>query len=158
MAGQHTQTIHKPEMKEFIKDKIIGTWKLISWTFNNEKNEPVNFFGDNPSGILMYDQSGYMNAQLMKPGRANFNSESLAEGTPEEIQQAYLSYAAYYGKFYEKSPGEIIHIVEGSLFPNWIGHEEIRYGKLEGEYLILSTPPIKAQGKEIVFNVKWKKS
>jgi hypothetical protein len=145
-------------MNDSIKDKIVGTWKLVSWIFRNEKNEPVNFFGDNPSGILMYDRSGYMNAQLMKPGRSNFVSESLSEGTLQEIQQAYLSYAAYWGKYYEKTPGEIIHIVEGSLFPNWIGHEEIRYGKFDGEHLILSTPPIKAQGKEIVFHVTWKRA
>ena len=145
-------------MQEFIKDKIIGTWKLVSWKYNGENDTPLDFFGENPEGILMYDKSGYMNAQLNKQGRAGFVSESLTGGTSEEISQAYLSYAAYYGKYYEKSPGEIIHIVEGSLFPNWVGHEEIRYGKIQGEYLILSTPPIQAKGKEIVFIVTWERA
>jgi hypothetical protein len=145
-------------MQEFIKDKIIGTWKLVSWKYNDEHGNALNFFGEEPVGILMYDKSGYMNAQLNKENRVSFKSESLTEGTSEEITQAYLSYAAYYGKYYEKSPGEIVHIVEGSLFPNWVGHEEIRYGKIQGEYLILSTPPIEAKGKKIVFNVTWKRA
>jgi len=145
-------------MKESIKDKIIGTWKLVSWKYNGENDTPIDFFGENTGGILMYDKSGYMNAQLNKQKRANFKSESLTEGTSEEITEAYLSYAAYYGKYYEKSPGEIVHVVEGSLFPNWVGHEEIRYGKIEGEYLILSTPPIQAKAKKIVFTVTWKRA
>jgi hypothetical protein len=145
-------------MQEFIKDKIIGTWKLVSWKYNGENDTPIDFFGADTGGILMYDKSGYMNAQLNKANRARFKSESLTEGTSEEITEAYLSYAAYYGKYYEKSPGEIVHVVEGSLFPNWLGHEEIRYGKIEGEYLILSTPPIQAKAKKIVFTVTWKRA
>jgi len=145
-------------MKESIKDKIIGTWKLVSWKYNGENDTPIDFFGENTGGILMYDKSGYMNAQLNKANRHSFKSESLTEGTSEEITEAYLSYAAYYGKYYEKSPGEIVHMVEGSLFPNWVGHEEIRYGKIEGEYLILSTPPIQAKSKKIVFTVTWKRA
>jgi hypothetical protein len=145
-------------MKEFIKDKIIGTWKLVSWKYSGENNTEVDFFGEKPMGILMYDSQGYMNAQLSRFGRTNFRSESLTGGSLEEMRDGYLSYAAYYGKYYEKSPGEIIHIVEGSLFPNWVGHEEIRYGKIKGEYLILSTPPIHAQGKEIIFNVTWERA
>ena len=145
-------------MKESVKEKIIGTWKLISWKYLDGDNEPVDFFGENPVGILTYDASGYMNAQLMKSGRGNFVSESLTGGTAEEIKDAYLSYAAYWGKYYERTPGELIHEVEGSLFPNWVGHDEIRYGKIEGEYLTLSTPPIHAQGKKILFNVLWKKA
>ncbi len=145
-------------MQEFIKDKIIGTWKLVSWKYTDENNLALDFFGEKPSGILMYDANGNMNAQLMKGDRSNFISESLTGGTDDEVKQAYLSYAAYYGKYYEKSPGEIIHIVEGSFFPNWVGHQEIRYGKIKDEYLTLCTPPILAQGKEIVFTVIWIKA
>jgi hypothetical protein len=145
-------------MKESIKQKIVGTWKLVSWKYTSENGEETDFFGERPFGILMYDNRGYMNAQLSKLGRANFHSESLTGGSLEEMRDAYLSYAAYYGKYYENSPGEIIHVVEGSLFPNWVGHQEIRYGKIKGEYLILSTPPIKAQGKEIIFNVTWERA
>lgn len=145
-------------MQKYIKDDIIGSWKLVSWKYTNEEGKTVDFFGERPMGILTYDPSGYMNAQLMRSDRQNFRSESLTGGSAEEISAAYLSYAAYYGRFFEKSPGEIIHEVEGSLFPNWVGHEEIRYGKIEGEYLILSTPPIDAQGKKIVFKVTWKRA
>lgn len=145
-------------MKEPIKDKIIGTWKLVSWKYVNEQGGAIDFFGENPMGILMYDKAGYMNVQLMRSGRKNFNSESLTGGAWEEIKEAYLGYVGYYGRYWERTPGELVHEVEGSLFPNWVGREQVRYGKIEGEYLLLSTPPIDAQEKKIVFNVTWKRA
>jgi hypothetical protein len=145
-------------MKESVKDKIIGTWKLVAWKYLDGDKEPSDFFGENPLGILTYDASGYMNAQLMKSSRSNFASESLTGGTSEEISDAYLSYAAYWGKYYERTPGELVHEVEGSLFPNWVGHDEIRYAEINGDTLVLSTPPIYAQGRKSTFHVTWKRA
>jgi hypothetical protein len=83
--------------------------------------------------------------------------QRLFEGSPEEITDAYQSYAAYYGKYEEQRPGEFIHLVEGSLFPNWTGKKEIRFAKIEGEFLTLSAPPVIIEGKEVVFNVLWRR-
>lgn len=143
---------------KFIKEQIIGTWKLVSWTYKNEKGEEVHYFGKNSTGILMYDKHGYMNAQLMKENRAPFASDSINGGSPDETYGAFHTYLAYFGKYYEENPGEMTHIVEGSLFPNWVGNKEIRYGKIEGNKLILSTPPIPAGGAEIVFHITWERA
>ena len=145
-------------MKESIKEKIVGTWKLVSWVYQNEKGETVHYFGKNASGILMYDKSGYMNAQLTKGDRKKFVSDSMGDGCSDEIDNAYKSYAAYYGKYFERRPGEIIHTVEGSLFPNWQGHNEIRYGEIVDDLLVLSTPPIKTGEGEVVFHVTWRRA
>ena len=142
-------------MKEPIKDKIIGTWKLVSWIFKNEHGQDIHYFGEHAQGILMYDAAGYMNAQLMKSDRMPFASASISGGSPDEAHRAFHSYLAYYGKYYEEEPGAVVHIVEGSLFPNWIGNKEVRYGKIEGDLLVLHTPPIQAQGREIVFYITW---
>jgi hypothetical protein len=141
-----------------LKHDIIGTWKLISWTYKNEHGDDVDYFGRNSTGILMYDASGYMNAQLMKENRAPFVSDSINGGTPEETRDAMNSYLAYFGKYYEANPGEMVHIVEGSLFPNWVGKKEIRYGQIKGDKLILSTPPIPAGGSNIVFYITWQRA
>lgn len=143
-------------MRSLAKD-IIGTWKLVSWTYKNEKGEDVHYFGKNSSGILMYDENGYMNAQLMKEGRTPFVSDSINGGTADETYGAFHSYLAYYGKYYEDKPGEMVHIVEGSLFPNWVGNREVRYGKIEDDRLVLSTPPIHAGGTEIIFYITWRR-
>jgi hypothetical protein len=144
-------------MASAIRKKIIGTWKLVSWTYKNEKGEVVHYFGKTVSGILMYDKNGYMNAQLMRALRPEFNSEAIAGATSQEAHEAFNSYIAYFGKYYEPKPGEIVHDVEGSLFPNWTGNKQVRYGKVIGDTLILRTPLIPVKGTDIAFSVKWKR-
>ncbi len=145
-------------MNQSLKEQIVGTWKLVSWVFENEHGETVHYLGPNASGILMYDRNGYMNAQLMKGDRALFASPSINGSTPEEAHRAFNSYLAYFGRYYEDKPGEVVHIVEGSLFPNWMNHKEVRYGRIEGDLLILSTPPIAAYGRDIVFYITWRRA
>jgi Lipocalin-like domain len=144
-------------MKEFIKDKIIGTWKLVSWTFKNEQGETIHYLGEGATGILMYDSHGNMNAQLMKGERHHFASDAINGGSKEETYNAFNSYLAYWGKYYEDEPGAVVHIVEGSLFPNWLGNKEVRYGEIHGDKLILHTPPIPTGSTEIVFYITWKR-
>ncbi len=144
-------------MASFIKDKIIGTWKLVSWQYEGENGEIIDYLGEKPVGVLMYDENGLMNAQLMRSSRPNFAQEAISGGTLEEMGQAFGSYLAYFGSYIEKEPGAIVHTVIGSLFPNWIGHQETRYGQIEGDNLILSTPPIPALGRDIVFYIRWQR-
>jgi hypothetical protein len=145
-------------MKEPIKEKIVGTWKLVSWIYKNEQGESVHYFGENAMGILMYDEHGFMAAQLMKTGRPPFSSNSISGGSAPETFGAFHSYLAYFGRYHEEAPGEIVHIVDGSLFPNWVGNKEVRYGKIEHDLLILNTPPIPVQDQKIVFHITWRRA
>jgi hypothetical protein len=142
---------------EYLSQKIVGTWKLVSWTYVDAKGHTEDFFGKESSGILMYDNYGYMNAQLMRLPRKTMSAQRLFEGSDEEIREAYQTYAAYYGRYEERRPGEFIHVVEGSLFPNWTGKEEVRFAKIDGEFLTLSAPPVTVNGEEVTFNVLWRK-
>jgi hypothetical protein len=144
-------------MKDFIKEKIVGTWSLVSWVYTDEAGKTIHYFGEHATGILMYDKNGYMNAQLMKADRPSFASDAISGGTSIETQNAFNTYLAYFGKYYENTPGEIVHIVEGSLFPNWLGNKEVRYGRIEQDLLILSTPPIDAQDRKITFYITWRR-
>lgn len=144
-------------MPDAIGTRIIGTWKLVSWTYTDDQGHTVPYLGNGAEGILMYDQHGYMNAQLMRGGRAPFAMPGFADGTPEETWVAFNSYLAYYGRYYETQPGEIIHEVEGSLFPNWVGQRQVRYATVIGDRLTLHTLPIATQQRKIVFYISWQR-
>jgi len=144
-------------MPEAIGPRIIGTWKLVSWTYTDDHGNTVPYLGEGAQGILMYDSQGYMNAQLMRAGRPPFAKPGFAEGTAEETWHAFNSYLAYYGRYYEAQPGEIIHEVEGSLFPNWVGHRQVRYATVIGDQLTLHTLPIAAHERKIVFYITWQR-
>ncbi len=143
------------EIKDNILTEIVGTWKLISWIYKDENGNEIDFFGKDPIGILMYDDKGYMNVQIHRRERADFDTDGLLDGTPEEISSAFKSYVAYYGKYYQEEPGIITHSVEGSLFPNWQDNFQKRYAQILGNKLTLSTPPLSTGGKQINFTLEW---
>lgn len=144
-------------MMKAVSNKIVGTWEFISWTYVSPQGETVDFFGKESRGILMYDASGYMSVQMMKLPRSKMSVQRLFEGPPDEVVGAYATYAAYYGRYFERREGELVHVIEGSLFPNWTGKEEIRYAKLDGDLLVLSAPPIEMAGHQITFDVRWRR-
>ena len=142
---------------KYLKDALIGTWRLISWVYQDAKGDTIDYFGSTPTGILMYDSSGYMNAQLMKNERPQFQTEAMRDGTDDERINAFQSYIAYYGKYYEQVPGEIVHVVEGSLFPNWIGSKQVRYGSMDKDKLILKTPIMVTRDGNLTFTLTWQR-
>lgn len=144
-------------MKKSVMPEILGSWKLISLYHENSENEKSHLYGENPIGILTYDPSGYMNAQFGSSKRANFQDESLSGGTNEEITSAYKTYVAYFGRFEEAENGKIVHTVEGSLFPNWQGHKEVRFAEIEGDILTISIPPTLVNGKELTLKAVWQR-
>jgi hypothetical protein len=145
-------------MKSLLLEQIEGSWLLVSMTYKDDEGKEVDLYGKSPLGILTYDENGYMNAQMGYSNRQNFRHQSLGEGSMDEITNAYKTYMAYYGKYYEKEPGMIIHQVEGCLFPNWQGKEEIRYARIEDGLLVISTPPTLFGNGEIVIKAVWRRT
>jgi hypothetical protein len=144
-------------VKTYLRDQLIGTWELLSWQYTNEQGAVVDYFGEGPTGILMYDAHGHMNAQLMRAGRRLFQSPAINGGTADETYGAFHSYIAYFGTYSETVPGEVVHHVQGSLFPNWVSRNELRYASIENDVLTLNTPPVPVSGGSIVFTLRWRK-
>ncbi|MCG8308937.1 MAG: lipocalin-like domain-containing protein [Cytophagales bacterium] len=142
---------------EKIGKRILGAWKLVSWVFINESGEEVKFFGQQPKGILIYHDSGYMSVQIAREERQDFASQGIDAGTKEEMAEAFKTYLSYYGRYEEAEPGVFVHSVEGTLFPNWLKHKETRIAELQEDVLMLSTPPTPTSTGNVVFKITWKK-
>ncbi|QCK16342.1 lipocalin-like domain-containing protein [Mangrovivirga cuniculi] len=141
-----------------ITNQIIGAWRLVEWVFENETTgEKHSFYGDNPDGLLIFDNSGWMTVQIAKEPRKDLKSNSFDSGIPEELSDAYKSYMGYFGKFRETEPGVLEHTVQNSLYPNWRGDIHIRYGEVNGNLLTLSTPPTNTENGSISFKITWEK-
>jgi len=118
------------------KDRLVGTWRLISI---DDPRPDVEIPDINPTGYIMYDATGHMAVQIIRRSdRPKFASDHPAKGTPEEIRAAFLGYRAYYGA-YEVNEKEniVIHHLEGNLFPNRAGVDNIRYYEFSGDRLTL---------------------
>ena len=146
-----------PKAKTIIQ-RFIGTWKLVTSEFRTPDGKVTYPLGEKAVGILMYDLGGRMAAQLMRPDRPRFASGDMRGGTPEEIKTATEGYVAYFGRYeVDEKRGTVVHHVEASLFPNWLGQDQMRFFKFSDDLLTLKTPPILSGGQEITGVLVWKR-
>jgi len=141
------------------KDKLIGTWKLVSANYRRPNGELMDYLGENPLGALMYDERGNMSVQLMRRDRPAFASNDRLGGTPEETKTALEGYLAYFGNYtVDEKNKTVTHHIEGCTFPNWVGVDQKRFFELSGEQLVLRTPTLVIRGGEAVGEIVWKRA
>ncbi len=133
-SGQ-TRVSQAAEPRSDISKRLIGTWKLVT-----TEGRPAGTRSEhNPSGYIVYDSTGHVNVQIMlRNDRERFFSEDLAKATIKEKALAYDTYLAYYGTYtVNDAKGTIAHHVEGSLDPNDVGKDLIRYFEFSNERITL---------------------
>ena len=136
---------------------LIGTWKLISWENRSVADGKVSYpFGKDAVGYIMYTQDGYMSVAMMRSNRLKFAAGDLLSGSTEEKAQAAGTYVSYCGR-YEFRGDTVIHHVELSLFPNWVGVEQERLVEVRGDRLTLSTRPILLGGMQRTAHLIWER-
>jgi len=129
--------------------KLIGTWQFLSLEGKSSEGDVFLPYGDDIFGRLMYDPDGYMSVVLMHPDRPAFASGDPMNGTPEEIKTAFERYDSYCGTYtIDEKKGVVIHHIQGSLFPNWVGVDQLRYIQIYNDTLTINSPPILAKGIE----------
>ncbi len=131
-----------------MKERFIGTWNLVYYKIVKEDGTVFTYpYGKNCKGNILYTKAGRMTALLMNPDRPNFEIAHPWKGTPEEMKSAFRGYTSYAGKF-EVTKTNVIHQVDMSLFPNWIGTDLIRRYEFSSDNreLLLSTTPFNAKG------------
>ena len=135
------------------RQQFLGTWKLVSSEMVTEK-DVIYPLGKNCQGIITFDGAGKLNGQMMNADRPKFASNDMLRGTPEEIQVAYQGYVAFWANYtVDEQKGVMSYTVEGSLFPNWVGHHQDRHYSIDGNRLTLKTSPLSLGGKENVVGV-----
>jgi len=126
-------------------DSLVGTWKLVSFEFRTADGQANHPFGPDPVGYIIYSEDGYVAVTFMHADRPPFAAGDLSDGTGDEKVAAIDTYLSYCAR-YEVREESVMHHVVVSLFPNWAGIDQERFFELEGNRLLLSTPPILVAG------------
>lgn len=153
-------------MEQAQPQDFVGTWRLVEYTFHHEDGTVERPWGEDVTGYLLYTPQGYMSANL-SPARRNwrFRRARLKAEVPaaEEGGLARLArrgvprdYIAYSGRF-ELKDGMIIHHVEVSLFPHWVGLPQHRYYEFSGNQLTLRTSSINSGRDRVVAQLRWQR-
>jgi hypothetical protein len=125
---------------------LVGAWKLLVIEFRSD-GQVVYPVGRDGAGSCLYDPTGHMSLQIMRVDRPRFAVNDHQKGTPDEIAAAFQGYVAYGGTYVEdEAHGIVVHHVTHSLFPNWIGTDQVRFFKRAGDRLIVSAPTMAVGG------------
>lgn len=135
-------------------DDFVGTWRLVS-VETRRKDGSLHRKGSR-TGYIIYSADGYMSVSFMKEGRSEFASGDIRGGTVEEKIEAFNGYISYSGT-YEVSDTSVFHVIEVSLFPNWIGDRQERFYEFDRERLTLSTPLQMVGGLKLSSHLVWER-
>ena len=134
----------------------MGTWKLLSWENRTLEGEVTHPLGEDASGYIAYTEDGYVFVAIMRSGRAPFAAGDLLTGSTAEKAGAAETYVSYCGR-YELRGDTVVHHVELSLFPNWVGVAQERLVEVSGNRLALSTRPLLLRGRQQSAHLVWER-
>jgi len=139
-----------------LRDKILGTWRLVSYVAQDDQGGPVTFpLGRDAVGLIIYTTDGYMSAQLMRPGRQDYDQPDTGGSTVQQAAAAAEGYLAYSGPYdVDESASVVHHRVAVSLLPNWLNSVQVRHGSLKDNQLTL-VAEIPVRGAVIRSTLVW---
>ena len=138
------------------ENPILGTWKLKSTVREvAATGEKLNPLGEHPNGYLSYSADGRMYAI---PTADNRNKPADANLTDEQRIKLHQTMTAYAGT-YTVQADKVIHHVDISWNEAWTGTDQVRFFKLDGNTLTITTPLVKSpmDGREGRFVLVWEK-
>ena len=130
-----------------LKERMIGTWKLVSWNVVDGGAEKPGPMSKGAIGIINYSPDGYMCVNIMAADRPKSAASSL-----NEKSGAYDTFIGYCGR-YEVNENErvVTHLLDTSSLPNWTGSAQKRFVELSAGQIKLTTPPINSQVHVLVW-------
>ena len=136
-----------------LRGKIVGTWKLVSVAYEDQatgERSPV--YGAHPKGIQIATSEGRWLALMTAEGRRAPQSDA-------ERVRALQTMIAYTGR-YRVEGGNVITKVEAAWNEGWVGTEQVRAIRFDGDRLYLQSPPMphpNIDGKVVRVIVEWQR-
>ncbi len=125
-AGSQRQ----PPAGSEVAKRFIGTWRLVSIDGPPSANR-----GAQPTGMIYYDATGHMAAQIM-PDRPR--PTWTGTPTPEQAKDTLMGYTAYFGTYtVDERAQTVTHHREGSLSPGPVDFVR-KYEFVAGDRLTLT--------------------
>ena len=136
---------------------IHGTYRLLRCEVRWSDGAVDCPYGEDAEGLLVYTPEGYMSGHLMRPDVPRFRRGARA-ALSEQAHEAFLGYLGYFGTYaVDREAGTVTHHVLGSWHPNWVGTDQIRHFRFEGEDLLIETPPLQSGRRTRVTSLVWRR-
>lgn len=134
---------------------IAGNWTLVSYTREDPATGAATFpLGQKPTGTLFLLPGGRVSVVITGEGRVA--APHGAEGYVEKQAKLFQTMTAYSGTWSVKGSTLTMH-VEVSYQPGWVGTDQKREFRLDGDTLRIRTDPTPSvgDGKTYVYVLTW---
>lgn len=110
--------------QKFLKDQIVGTWSLVSYTNTAPDGSVRYLLGEKPKGTVVYDASGRYIFLFVTASRPKWRSSNRLEASNEEIKSAAMGVITQFGTWSINETDKIMtRRIEAALIPNNEGNE-----------------------------------
>lgn len=134
---------------------LIGTWRLVSYTFTTDDGQVIAPYGPAPVGQIMYHPDGGMAAHIMDAERPSVPRD-LASLDGETAKTALAGYQSYCGVWHLDGD-VVVHSVTAALVSDWVGTDQRRDARLEGDVLTLGAQGIRLGGQPGRSVIVWRR-
>jgi hypothetical protein len=118
-----------------LRQQIVGTWKIVSVVYEDQATkEQTPIYGEHPRGIQIATPEGRWLALMTAENRP-------VPKTDEDRAAALKSMIAYTGR-YRIEDGKVITKVEAAWNEAWVGGEQVRSIRFDGDKLYIESPPM----------------
>ncbi|QGP80502.1 lipocalin-like domain-containing protein [Sphingobium sp. CAP-1] len=118
--------------------QFVGAWQLVRWTTHRANGTDIFPFGRDALGQIIYSADGHMSCHLMMANRPALGVPSVYDVDDATLGQAIRAYSGYFGRYSGDARASIVtHHVEGAWYPDWIGSDQPRRFRFEGDRLFL---------------------
>jgi hypothetical protein len=114
------------------KESLVGTWKLVSSKYTNDKGEVRDTNGPNPTGFLTYTADGRVSVVIANSDRKLYSSPP----SDAERAEASRTFGAYAGT-YTLTGDKVVHHIEISLDPRLVNTNMVRTVTVDGDRITL---------------------
>ena len=113
--------------------RVVGTWKLVSfWNEFQDGSEAKAAYGKSPTGVIVFTPDSRMMAIVEAEGRK-------PPQTDEDRAAAFRTLIAYTG-LVRFDGDKLITKVDVSWNPGWVGTEQVRTFRFDGDRLQVVSP------------------
>jgi hypothetical protein len=125
-----------PSARAADSDRIVGTWRLVSVVYEDmQTKERTPVLGEHPRGYQIATPEGRWLALVTADGRP-------VPKTDEDRANALRTMIAYSGR-YRVGHSKVITKVEVAWNEAWVGGEQVRFLRFEGDDLLhIESPPM----------------
>jgi hypothetical protein len=136
-----------------LRRQIVGTWSLVSVVYEDmATKERTPIYGAHPKGIQIATAEGRWLALMTAEGRPIPKADA-------DRAQALKTMIAYTGR-YRVDNGQVITQVEAAWNEAWVGGEQVRNIRFDGNRLTIESPPMphpNIDGKMVRVIVVWQR-